>query len=364
MATHYIITNREVSTTPTKGSIKVNAKEYLRTDGAEEAQDNLRYGTVRFSQAVAERVAKDNRKLDLDEVTMNLYPDLHRRDFEKPVEYERRAERFNFGSQRVFEALHDEGLKDHEGDHAGDVLVFIHGYNNDLSEAVETLCHLHYRYIREGSPIKNIVLFTWPARKNLLSYRDDARDAVKSGYALARALLKLRQQFRDLVRNEKPLCDHKLHLMCHSMGNRVAEAMMTELLRENVKPNNMFGEILLMAADVDDDCMEPQKPMHQLMSLGERIHIYYHNNDMALGVSEKTKNAFNRLGRWGARRTIPLPDDVYQADVSYLGDQDERGLKNLFSSEKLVNHWYYIKSPSVVEDVIAVLNGKVTVFNY
>lgn len=364
MATHYLITNREVSSTPLKGSIKVNAKEYLRTDGAEEAQDNLRYGEVRFTNAVAERVALGGRRLELSDVKITLYPDLHRTEYERPQAYEDRAQKFKFGSQRMFERLHAEGLQEHGDDHAGDILVFIHGFNNDLREAMETLAQLHHRYVRKGSPIKTIVLFTWPARKNLLKYRDDARDAVKSGYALARALMKLRAQFRELVRSENEMCEHKLHFMCHSMGNRVAEAMMTELLVENVKPHNMFGEILLMAADVDDDCMEPRKPMHELVSLGERIHIYYHNKDQALGISETTKNAFNRLGRWGARRTLPLPDDVYQADVTYVGDQDMKGLKNLFSTEALVNHWYYLKSEAVVSDVISVLNGKVTVFNY
>jgi len=243
--------------------------------------------------------------------------------------------------------------------------VFVHGFNNDLRESIETLCQLHVKYIREGSPIKHIVLFTWPARKNLLNYRDDARDAIKSGYALARALDKLRAQFRALIHGHGVLCDHRMHLMAHSMGNRVVEAMMTELLASGTRPNNLFGEIFLMAADVDDDCMAPQKPMHQLISLGERVHAYYHRNDVALGVSEKTKNAFNRLGRWGSRRTIDLPDDVYQAEVTYVVDEDTRGLRNLFSSPVgYINHWYYLKSDAVVNDVIEVLNGKVTTFNY
>lgn len=362
MTTHYIITNRLVTRVPTSGSIKVNATEYLRTDGADEAQDNLRYGEVRFTDRTIIDKVKNNKPIALDDVKIVLHPDLHREDYTDPEQYEKAAEKFNFGSQKVFDKLHQKGL---EEAHEGDILVFVHGFNNDLRESIETLCQLHVKYIREGSPIKHIVLFTWPARKNLLRYRDDARDAIKSGYALARALDKLRAQFRALIHAHGKFCDHRMHLMAHSMGNRVVEAMMTELLASGTRPNNLFGEIFLMAADVDDDCMAPQRPMHQLISLGERVHAYYHRRDMALGVSEKTKNAFNRLGRWGSRRTIELPDDVYQAEVTYVADEDTLGLRNLFSSPVgYINHWYYLKSEAVVTDVIEVLNGKVSTFNY
>lgn len=355
MVTHYIITNRQLEEgRPARGFVKVNETESIRIDGNEEAMDNLRFGRVRFDPLKARKLKDFDIQIDRD-LTETQMRDIgllgEAVDRRKPP------------SRSMFEQLHAAGCKNDKPAH---ILVFVHGYNNSLECALATLADLHRLYVEpKESPIDRIVMFTWPSRKDLLKYRDDARDAVKSGYAMARAFQSMTTFFHDLImaayKNRTDphaaLCDQKIHLMCHSMGNRVFESMLHELRRQNVKPNTVFGEILLMAADADDDCMEPGKPMSEAIGLGERIHIYYHNQDQALGISEKTKNAFNRLGRWGARRTIPLADDVYQADVTYVDD-----LKSML--DRVGNHWYYVNSPSVVRDVIEVLNGKVTVFNY
>jgi esterase/lipase superfamily enzyme len=357
MATHYIITNRQIIKGSRKrGYVSVNRSECLRADGKEEAMDNLRYGTVTFDPAKAR---------NLDDFKIEILPDLS----DAEMEYKELHGKYQAGvvppSIQVFEELHATGKADKAGE--GHFLVFVHGFNSDLKGALTTLADLHERYVAPAdSPIGHIILFTWPSRGSLTRYRDDARDAVKTGYAMARSFQSMTSFFQDLVtaarkRRVKDMknvfCAQKIHLMCHSMGNRVFESMMAELFARNVRPNSVFGEILLMAADVDDDGLEPGKPLHNAIMLGERMHVYYHNEDKALGISERTKNAFNRLGRWGARRTVPLPDGVIQADVSYISD--DKTLR-----ENIAHHWYYMNSPSVVHDVKEVLNGKTTVFQY
>lgn len=353
MVTHYLVTNRQVRTGKARDRdyLAVNGKEYLRIDGEEEAMDNLRYGEVRFDPGKAAA---------LRDFEVVLHPDLTGEEMRRLGLLNELPANKKPGSRKVFEELYEKGMRAMREEH---ILVFVHGFNNDLESALRTLADLHRRYVVAGSPIRHIVMFSWPARRNLLKYRDDARDAVKSGYAMARSFNALRDFFLDLIRdglrrNNDPdmLCGQKIHLLCHSMGNRVLESMLAELRNLGIKPNNMFGEIMLLAADVDDDGMEPAKPLHDLISLGERVHIYYHNEDKALGISEKTKNAFNRLGRWGARRSIPLPDSVYQADVTYIGDEEAPFI------QQMGHHWYYLDSPSVVRDVIEVLNGRPSVF--
>jgi esterase/lipase superfamily enzyme len=316
--------------------------------------DNLRFGRVRFDPAKARRLSDFDIHIerDLTETQMRDIGLLGEAvDRRKPP------------SRLLFEELHAAGNKAKTEAH---ILVFVHGFNNDLQGALTTMADLHKLYVEpKDSPVERIVMFTWPARGELQKYRDDARDAVKSGYAMARSFQLMTGFFHDLIMEaykerkdpEKALCGQKIHLMCHSMGNRVFESMLDELQRKGIRPHSVFGEILLMAADVDDDSMAPGKALSTAIQLGERVHVYYHNGDQALGISERTKNAFNRLGRWGVRRTIELPDDVYQADVTYIND-----VKNL--RERAGNHWYYLHSPSVVRDVIEVLNGKVTTFNY
>lgn len=355
-ATHYLITNRQVRAgSGGKGYLRVNETEYLRADGEEEAMDNLRYGQVRFDAKRAKKLA------DFD---LRLYPDLTDEQMERMALEEPLPKGTVAPSVQVFEALRAQGMAARKN--TAHVLVYVHGFNSDLEGALTTLADLHRRYVEPAdSPIGQIVLFTWPSRGSLTRYRDDTRDAVKSGYAMARAFRSMSAFFRQLVLDARragtdpaaAFCNQKIHLLCHSMGNRVFEGMMTELRANGIKPNSVFGEILLMAADVDDDCMEREKAMSDAILLAERLHIYYHNGDQALGVSEKTKNAYNRLGRWGARRTNPLPDSVYQADVSAI--KDEEGIR-----DKAAHHWYYLNSPNVVKDVMSVLKGGVTKYKY
>jgi esterase/lipase superfamily enzyme len=354
--THYLITNRQVRVgNGGKGYLRVNEKECIRTDGQEEAMDNLRYGQVSFDSKRAKKLA------DFD---LKLYPDLTDDQMERLALEEKLPQGAVAPSLQVFEALRTAGMGARKN--TAHVLVYVHGFNSDLEGALTTLADLHRQYVEPAnSPIGQIVMFTWPSRGSLTRYRDDARDAQKSGYAMARAFRSMSAFFKQLIldakrKGEDPgdaFCPQKIHLLCHSMGNRVFEGMMTELRANGIRPNSVFGEILLMAADVDDDCMEREKAMSEAILLAERLHVYYHNGDQALGISERTKNAYNRLGRWGARRTNPLPDSVYQADVSAI--TDETGIR-----EKVAHHWYYLNSPSVVKDVMAVVKGSVTKYKY
>lgn len=347
--THFIITNRSVE--------KRGDKEYISKDGAESAGHNLRFGKMIFdpTKKISE-VAGDHYELYPD-------PEVDQSDLTNPetgFTYDF-AQDNKFGSTRLFEKLNEQGIKagTRKKEH---ILVYIHGYKCDLNTAFETVRHLHNLYVEnDDSPIQHIVLFTWPAKEKLLEYRDDAQDAIISGYALARTFKKLQRFFRHLAMQAKQdngaeFCHQKIHLMCHSMGNRVLEAMFRELNNSQTKINSILGEILLIAADIDYNALEAPNPLYNLIELGERVHVYFHRHDKALGVSEWTKNAFNRLGRWGAKNTRNLPDDIIQANVTGIVEEDAP----LF--ENVVNHWYYLNSRTVVKDIIEVFNEEVSGF--
>ena len=346
--THFIITNRSVD--------KRGSKEYINKDGDESAGHNLRFGEITFdpSKKISE-VTGDHYLLYPD-------PEIDPSDLVDPdagFTYDF-SQKMGLGSTQLFETLNEEGVK--AGDHEHHTLVYIHGYKCDLTTALETTRLLHNLYVdNQDSPIENIVLFTWPAKEKLLEYRDDAQDAISSGYALARAFKKLQRFFRHIgmkirANEDAAFCQQKIHLMCHSMGNRVLEAMFQELNTSQSKINSVFGEILLIAADIDYNALEAPKPLYNLIEIGERVHVYYHRHDRALGISELTKNAFNRLGRWGAKNTLSLPDDILQADVSGIPEEDAP----IF--EDIINHWYYLNSRAVVRDITDVFNGEVSDF--
>ncbi|SDD22777.1 Alpha/beta hydrolase of unknown function [Algoriphagus faecimaris] len=352
MVTHYIITNREVTSRKSKNYIPVNETEYMRKDGDEEARHNLRYGTVSFDPVKAKKLNDFNIKIipEVKEDLLAKYADD--KDVNKSV----------FPSSQVFNELYDAGVKAGKKSKGlisqEDILVFVHGFKSDLETAMQTLAELHRKYVEpEGSTIKHLVLFTWPAKKKLLKYRSDAYDATQSGFALARSMASLKEFFKKkFVDEKKPMCNQRIHLMCHSMGNRVLENMIKGVVDIGMEINSLFAEIILVGADIDYYALEQPHPLYRLIDFGERVHVYYHNKDQALGISELTKNAFNRLGRWGAKNSINLPDDIYQCDVTPI--QDDKGLLH-----NTVHHWYYTNSPSVVEDIIHVIKGEGSIFS-
>lgn len=337
--THYLITNRLVE-------VK-NGKEVIRSDGKEEAQDELRYGRVTFDPS------KKKPNFDID-----LFEDLTEEEAKTYYETGQLPTGKQLGSHVLFEDLYTK-MVNVEPNEAADVLVFVHGFKSDLDGTLETLHELHEKYVMHpDSPIKHIIMFTWPARSNVLRYRDDARDAVKSGYALARSYQFLKSIYQEVFagrRHRRPLCKQRMHLMCHSMGNRVLESMFRELMFQHIQINTIFSQVFLVGADIDWDALEQPNPLYALTDICERAHVYFHRNDQALGVSEHTKNEFNRLGRWGAKNSSRLADDIFQSDVSDIGDDDK--LIN-----EIIHHWYYYNSPTVVNDIVAVMNGNFSFF--
>lgn len=57
------------------------------------------------------------------------------------------------------------------------------------------------------------------------------------------------------------------------------------------------------------------------------------------------------LGRWGARNSVVLTDDVLQVDISEIHDEAR-------IYDDLVNHFHYLSSQMVIEDILLVLAGE------
>lgn len=330
MNTHYLITNREIVSLPKKkkGYRKVNNKEYIREDGKEFAQESLRFGSYIFSSL------KDEGEIEIiQENELKIEEDIDARP-----------------SSQMFDDLYQKMAKGKP--RKNDILVFIHGYNTDLPKALKTLRRLHYLYVeKEESSIKSIVLFTWSSMANLLRYRNDAKDAKASGHAFGRAISKFGDFIQTLRRKELPFCNQKIHLMTHSHGGAVLEAMMEQLNDEQeTQLSDYFGQVILLAADVSRDALSYPNPLYDLVDIAEHIHVFYHRKDTALVISEKTKNPFNRLGRKGPKSIPSWNTDEYTLhDVTNTKD-DVGSFKG-----RLFNHWYYFSSNEVIDMIHAIL---------
>lgn len=109
-----------------------------------------------------------------------------------------------------------------------------------------------------------------------------------------------------------------------------------------------------MGADVPYNAFDRHQPFNSLIGLGERVHVYYHHQDLALVASTVTKFRRNRLGRVGFKDVSQVPDDVHEIDITDVPSQDNDSfLSDLlqFDKDELIQHWSYLSNQAVIDDI-------------
>ena len=93
----------------------------------------------------------------------------------------------------------------------GDVLIFVHGYNNDIAAVLDRQRTLGMALRREGWK-GEIDSFDWPSGNNVLNYIEDRLDAS----AVARNLVS--KGITLLIAGQDAGCVTNVHLLGHSTG--------------------------------------------------------------------------------------------------------------------------------------------------
>lgn len=245
------------------------------------------------------------------------------------------------GSQAVFEQVRAEMVAGRQ-----DCMVFIHGFNVSFQEAISRTAQLKQFYA--DRPM-TWLLFTWPSDGSMLpfkAYASDRDDARASGVALGRGLQKL----ASFLHGSRPedFCGQSVHLMTHSMGGYALRWALQSILGSSGSGlRRLMEQILMFAADEDDDAFELAHKLQALPDMARRVSLYHNAGDLALVTSDVTKGNPDRLGAAGPRNARALPDKVSVVDCEPVQSfkQDPKG------------HSYYSKNTSVRQDVLAVLGG-------
>ncbi|RKT01499.1 alpha/beta hydrolase [Chryseobacterium defluvii] len=237
-----------------------------------------------------------------------------------------------------------------------DVLIFIHGYAYDFDDELKAIIDLKKLFIdNPESPVEHILFVSWPASSSIvpLTYFDDKAASINSGNSLMRLFYFYTQFLKDIF-SHKVLapCNQRIHMMAHSMGNRVLQSMLYSLKRENIV--RVIDQVLLLNADVSYKVFDDSEDsFNKLPLLANRVSIYLNRKDAILGISQFTKNILTpRLGKNGPSSIDHLKDIVSIIDCTFIEDD----LLNTLKFD-VGNHWGYLSSSQVQEDIFQNLNG-------
>lgn len=189
-----------------------------------------------------------------------------------------------------------DGQADQRVDHRGDVLFFVHGYNNTITSVRERQEALQADLTAEGW--KGIVVgFDWPSSDSALNYLEDRDDAAGVARALVTAGV------RPLIDGRKRGCETNVHLLGHSTGAYVIMTAFAEAEKKGdfYKDDWRVGQVAFIAGDVSHSSLDAAdqwaKPMFDRIM---RLTNYQNGYDNILAVSNaKRLGVSPRAGRVG-----------------------------------------------------------------
>lgn len=257
------------------------------------------------------------------------------------------------GTQRMFYELYKDmsSVK-----YRSDVMIFIHGYAYDFDDELKAIIDLKKIFIDNAkSPVEHILFISWPASGSIvpLTYFDDKASSINSGTSLMRLFYFYTQFLKDIFSNrDLAPCNQRIHLMAHSMGNRVLQSMLYSLKSENIL--RVIDQVLLLNSDVSYKVFEDSEDsFNKLPLLANRISIYLNRKDVILGISQFTKNILTpRLGKNGPGNIDRFKDIVSVIDCTFVEDD----ILDTFKFE-VGNHWGYLSSSMVQNDIFQNLYG-------
>ncbi len=200
-----------------------------------------------------------------------------------------------------------------------DTLVFVHGYNNSFESTTLVGAQLKVD-LQLGGPV---VVFSWPSEgrtTDLLNlagpYHRDEEKAKQSGNALATVLKNLLEQRGAIDPTAPP---GRIHLLAHSMGNRVLLEALAEVAPDFAPNSKPFGHIILAAPDVDQVQFFNRVP--QAEELAESVSLYFCREDAALLASQTVHMNKTRVGQGDPLVLRPKlwTIDCDKANTSWLG---------------------------------------------
>ncbi|MBL7262192.1 alpha/beta hydrolase [Paractinoplanes lichenicola] len=205
---------------------------------------------------------------------------------------------------------------------APEALLFVHGYNVTFADAARRAAQIAYDLQFDGLPM----LYSWPSEGTTLRYPTDEENSLWT-----------RPHFADFLRLALGrLGTRRLHLLAHSMGNRVVTQGLADLTPAE---SAGLGHVVFAAPDVDAAIFTQLAA--QFLKRANRYTLYASSNDLALKASQRLAR-YPRAGQSGP--AIVVIDGLDTIDASRL-------------DTGLMSHSYFGDRTSILSDLFSLIRN-------
>ena len=213
------------------------------------------------------------------------------------------------GPRDWFDEVQDraDGMANNRIDPAGDVVVFIHGYNNDQDIVMKRHRQLQSDLSAEG--FRGLVVsFDWPSADSTVNYLEDRWDASETAIRLVTDCV------MRFAARQKAGCETNIHLLGHSTGAYVIREAFYHARKKGTlhRSDWKVAQVAFVGGDIASATLAASDSVsHPLFQRSLRITNYSNRFDKVLKVSNAKRLGLRaRVGRVG------VPADAHPSVVN------------------------------------------------
>jgi esterase/lipase superfamily enzyme len=231
-----------------------------------------------------------------------------------------------------------------------DILVFIHGFKNSFDDGLKRAARLSKDLQFDGV----MALFSWGSENSmsLAGYTADMDNADYSVDALIRFLKTLKTQFPDA----------KVHIIAHSMGNRV---LFKALQTMTDADSTHLDEVVMAAPDVDSGHL--RAALGAMSTKAKRFTLYASSADLAMVLSARLRSRrrkYHRAGQGGRHVFVARGMDTVDGSRA-VKELLSMNHADVFEKERMLTDLHFvIRHPTPVEDRFGLLKTPLGDFHF
>lgn len=184
------------------------------------------------------------------------------------------------------------------GEPPGDLLVYVHGYNNSVQDVINRHRSLRGN-LRQAGYQGEVLSFDWPSGSSVLAYLEDRLDAKAVAVRLVTDLISVFAARTSAAGR----CMVNVHALGHSTGAFVIREACDDAddRRSLSTVNWMLSQIALIAADISASSMQAgESASRSMLAHCMRLTNYSNPRDGVLNISNAKRVGLSpRLGRVG-----------------------------------------------------------------